>query len=706
MLVLTNTRSLRLAVLVWQVVLGLGLAGCSPTGSEGCASRCLGCCSADNQCLDGFSPTACGSAGTVCQACSAGARCSLGACVPDSQTGGGAGGGATGGAGGGATGGGAGGGATGGGAAGGGAADAGTGCPGGCQIFAPAWTFSDASPATNGRTYGRFVNANSVVACLAIFTPNGSFLDRGSRLVVLDRQGQVVRELARLPTDGCWSLEPSPSGQTVAFGSFDVKSRLYPIAGGAPRQFGFFGSHASALTFTKDESALFVGVYRTGGSPAVERVDLASLTNITSALLDRHNNFVDLALSDDELKLSMAMTGFDFDFSNISAVVTVRASDLSVQTTTAGRVVAYQRDPRSDVMGVPVPGTIVDAAPHPTLPKAVTLHQDGMLRLINLTNGRVEAEVRAHVSALSVAFSPDGQWVLSSGDQPQLSAFQLVAGTAPMPSGNRACGNGVVDMGEACDSNSGACTALGFGSGTWTCASDCTINRSACAGLSAGWSCAPQARNDGVCDCGCDAQDPDCGPTPTAASCDTSACQNGTRPLANRPWLCGADTCANVPAAGRCDADVFETCQNGTIVRVDCHLYDRYATNLEPFAAAACRANRGAPRCHVPLGSVCLAQVGSSGQWSTCDEGGACVFDGNVTCKPNLPTCTTGEPTRCLGTDKLQLACVVGQPIMYDCFALGGTCASAQCQGLPQGRSCGSGLTCATGLNCVQGRCG
>jgi hypothetical protein len=63
------------------------------------------------------------------------------------------------------------------------------------------------------------------VACLAIFTPNGSFLDRGSRLVVLDRQGQVVRELARLPTDVCWSLEPSPSGQTVAFGSFDVKSR-------------------------------------------------------------------------------------------------------------------------------------------------------------------------------------------------------------------------------------------------------------------------------------------------------------------------------------------------------------------------------------------------------------------------------------------------------------------------------------------------
>lgn len=574
---------------------------------------------------------------------------------------------------------------------------------------------SDASPATQGLTFARFIDDTSVVACLGIFTPNGPYLDRGSRLIIINRQGQVTRELARLPTDICWSLEVSPARQWVAFGSFSNSTQLFPLAGGTPRPIGFFGDRARVMTFSRDESTLYIGVHRTGSDPHVERIDLPSMTQIRSQPFTRQEDFYDLMLSDDQLTLSMAMYGYDLDFSSQSAVFTMRASDLAVQTSPAsGRMIAYQRDPRTggifsatpgSVMGVPVPGTVVDAAPHPTLPKAVTLHSDGMLRLIDLTNRRVEAEVRAHVTSVSVAFSPDGTWVVSSGDRPQVSAFQLIAGTQPGPSMNRACGNGVLDMGEACDSNSGSCSDLGYTSGTWTCGADCTINRAACAGLTPGWTCNPSARADGKCDCGCDAPDPDCGPAPTAASCDTSACLNGTRPLAARPWTCALDTCANVPTAGRCIDDVFEICQNGTIVRADCHRYDRLASTGVTFSEATCQSNRGTPTCHVPLGSTCIAQVGTGGRWSTCDEGGSCVYDGRATCRPNLPACTTGEPPRCLGTDKLLVACFNGQPALYDCFALGGSCAAAQCQGLPRGAPCGLGLSCGAGLTCVQSTC-
>ena len=140
-----------------------------------------------------------------------------------------------------------------------------------------------------------------------------------------------------------------------------------------------------------------------------------------------------------------------------------------------------------------------------------------------------------------------------------------------------------------------------------------------------------------------------------------------------------------MPLLGRCERDILEVCQGGTIFRTDCHRYDRPASPGIDFDAASCRSNRGTPMCDVPLGSGCIASVGTAGRWSTCQEGGACVFDGRAVCRANLPACTTGEPARCLGNDKLQVACFTGQPLICDCFAMGGTCTSAQCLGLAPG---------------------
>jgi hypothetical protein len=79
------------------------------------------------------------------------------------------------------------------------------------------------------------------------------------------------------------------------------------------------------------------------------------------------------------------------------------------------------------------------------------------------------------------------------------------------------CGNGGVDVGEACDGDNldgESCTNLGFTGGTLACASDClSFDTSACTGSNVPpeWTCEPAYYNatDG-CDCECGAYDPDC----------------------------------------------------------------------------------------------------------------------------------------------------------------------------------------------------
>lgn len=75
-----------LAVAALGFVIGLGtLLSCSGKrcGPENCAT----CCSADGACVAEISRLACGSSGSVCQACGTNSACVSGACVPSDQNG-------------------------------------------------------------------------------------------------------------------------------------------------------------------------------------------------------------------------------------------------------------------------------------------------------------------------------------------------------------------------------------------------------------------------------------------------------------------------------------------------------------------------------------------------------------------------------------------------------------------------------------------
>jgi cysteine-rich repeat protein len=84
------------------------------------------------------------------------------------------------------------------------------------------------------------------------------------------------------------------------------------------------------------------------------------------------------------------------------------------------------------------------------------------------------------------------------------------------------CGDDTTNGDEECDDGN---TAAGDG-----CDANCEIE------TPAGWLCTPSYANDGGCDCGCGAIDPDCAEAvPVAAGCDDACCAfpdaNGDRPF-------------------------------------------------------------------------------------------------------------------------------------------------------------------------------
>ncbi|MCA2977969.1 MAG: hypothetical protein INH37_06770 [Myxococcaceae bacterium] len=498
------------------------------------------------------------------------------------------------------------------------------------------------------------------------------------------------------------SLVVAPDRQRVAAGGGPT-IHVVPLDGGTVTQLSG-GNVGTSLAFTADSASLFAG--GTNGfsfKAEIGRFDLASGQSLLADLLDTYE-VVGLLPEANGTQVTVATRGLPSPSNKRSYRALLRSSDLSVQSRLPlPELTTFKRDPRTggdfvatrnSVQGVTLPGAdIVAAAPHPTQPKAVTLHFDGTLRLVDLFRRRVEDEIRANVRGYDVAVSPDGLQVVVAGIQPPLSAFVLLPGVRPPPAGvGPACGNGQRDPGEACDGNTGSCTSLGFGAGTWRCNSDCTIDRSACTGLTGGWSCPAQARSDGRCDCGCDAPDPDCGPNPSAAACDTSACQNGTRPAKNAPWTCAIDTCANMPAEGRCAQNSYERCDSA---------------GMKHAVSCTCVARRGAPTCQVATMQNCLVNVGNSTVYYTCTgQGAACLYSGQPggACVQNYAGCNSSAPA-CLGSDKLRFTCNGGQPVVYDCFALGGACQTNRCTGLQRNASCGPNFECAVGLSCTSGIC-
>lgn len=99
-------RYASLSVLFLAAALAGVFVACGSTAPKCSPAVCSGCCTSADECVTGNSPVACGSAGNLCIACSAGTSCEFGVCRTQT-TGTGGGSGATGG-GGGATGGGAG----------------------------------------------------------------------------------------------------------------------------------------------------------------------------------------------------------------------------------------------------------------------------------------------------------------------------------------------------------------------------------------------------------------------------------------------------------------------------------------------------------------------------------------------------------------------------------------------------------------------
>ncbi len=88
------------------------------------------------------------------------------------------------------------------------------------------------------------------------------------------------------------------------------------------------------------------------------------------------------------------------------------------------------------------------------------------------------------------------------------------------------CGDGVVQTGEECDGTDlggQTCGGLGFDGGELSCDNGCRWERSACA-VPEAWTCAAESFGSGsICDCGCGVVDPDCADE-TAASCDERGC--------------------------------------------------------------------------------------------------------------------------------------------------------------------------------------
>lgn len=72
------------------------------------------------------------------------------------------------------------------------------------------------------------------------------------------------------------------------------------------------------------------------------------------------------------------------------------------------------------------------------------------------------------------------------------------------------------------------------------------------------WTCDVAFYQDGVCDCGCTAKDPDCG-AGTFTVCERHACPEGKAPWEHEPWKCMTSVCGD----GWRDERAGEVCDDG-----------------------------------------------------------------------------------------------------------------------------------------------
>ena len=564
------------------------------------------------------------------------------------------------------------------------------------HVLSPAWTASPSTqpPYSSGASKLIFVDDTQFVASLGTLsssTGKAPFTVFDGYVTLFSRAGVRLRELASLSRT-TMSLAVSADKSKVAAGSLAGGAirvaSLNPADAGSALELKA-GIGVNALAFSPDGQSLFAGgTEQYFDPPPLRRFDLATKGQVASVPIQSFY-IVGIAVNAAGDNVAVASTGSPTSATAKSRQTVMRATDLkSLLVTAAPDYVAFVKDPRTGalftatsnhVMGVPVRGErIIVAAPHPTLPKAATLHFDGMLRLVNLSTGVVEDEVRANVQAYDVAFSPDGSRVVAAGIQPSLAAFDLVPGNKPWTAPASLCGNGVVDVGEFCDgAPSATCAAVGYTQGALKCTSACRLDVSSCIGRLSGWSCTKGAPNDGVCDCGCDVPDPDCGPSQRASACERSACANGTQPALAAPWTCTIDSCANLSPEGRCNNGVLEGCDDkGVLQRIYCSSYAASASS------SACLANAGTPTCRAGLGKACVVSAGGFSTVLQCEgTDSACVYSGLAggACRSGYAQCDSNVPV-CLGADKLQVSCRGGQPMVMDCLALGTVCMNGKCQ--------------------------
>jgi hypothetical protein len=589
--------------------------------------------------------------------------------------------------------------------------DPGPPCSGGCSMFVPAWSANPPVRPPYGSSASRVVFADDTtliagVGVLSLF--NGSLGVGDGHVLVFDKSGMQLAELGYSASPVA-SLAVSPDRTRVAVGSnAGGQILIASIAGTEPAKQSSHGITVSALAWSPDGTSLFAGGTESYfDDPPVRRIDVASGAFIQSMPLKAVGIkalIVDAAgASIDAWTQGTSMRG--------PTQATLRATDLAIQrVSNVAEYVVVRRDPRTGgvfvasataVMGVPVPGErIVAAAPHPTLPKAVVLQADGTLRLVDLLKRRVEDTIRVIVHPYDVAISTSGDQVVVAGIQPAaLSAFSLDAGVRPpAPRDPAACGNGAVDPGEACDHSVGSatCSSIGFAAGTLSCAASCRLNTAQCTGRAPGWTCPASQFNDGVCDCGCGARDPDCGLSGSASACGRSACQNGAMPALTAPWTCTIDACTNLGPAGRCDGERLQVCDATGMHSLYCSSY-----------SGSCKPRLGDPTCVVPKDQPCVVANGSHTTFFSCEGSGmACVYDATPggLCRPGYDACSVDSAV-CLGPDRLRARCVAGQPLVYDCWAMGGSCSSGQCIDLPRGATCDAVAVCADGLVCTDGSC-
>lgn len=157
--------------------------------------------------------------------------------------------------------------------------------------------------------------------------------------------------------------------------------------------------------------------------------------------------------------------------------------------------------------------------------------------------------------------------------------------------------------------------------------------------------------------------------------------------------------CGNVTLAGSCAGNVLTYCDpaEGLVRTVDCATTNQLCDEINASYGFDCAQ---------PVGAECL---GRDGVFLCAGTNPACLIAPNATsgqvtlCRDNVGTCTPSADfvPVCLNATTLAADCTQGQPLGYDCVAVGGTgCTAGACVGITAGNLCSDLTRCAAGLTC------